>query len=74
MSEGFQGSVDNSDKKPVAVIDDGEYAKLIKKYKKLKKFQKSTMYEVARLSGKDTEIERLIQEYSDEQREPDKQD
>ena len=32
-------------------------------YKKLKKYQKSNMYEVARLSNIDTILEKLINEY-----------
>ena len=65
MSEGFGGFVDskNIDKKPAVIIDDDEYNKILKDYKRLKKYQKSTMYEVAKLSGKETELDRLLREY-----------
>ena len=67
MSEGFGGIVDNKnlDKKPAVIIDDDEYNKIIKDYKRLKKYQKSTMYEVAKLSGKEPELDRLLKEYGD---------
>ena len=35
--------------------------KLLKEYKKLKKYSKSSMHEIERLSGKKTKIEKCIQ-------------
>ena len=40
----------------------GDMKRLIKKYKKLKKFQKSNLHTIETLRGKDTIIEKLIQE------------
>lgn len=40
----------------------GDMKRLIKKYKKLKKFQKSNLHTIETLGGKDTIIEKLIQE------------
>ena len=46
-------------------IDTDEVGKLIKKYKKLKKFQKKNQIiaELSKLSGIETEVDRLINEY-----------
>jgi|TARA_B100001964_G_C14219956_1_gene594779 hypothetical protein len=40
-----------------------EVDKLIKKYKKINKFRKTSFYEVNRLDGKQTYVERLINNY-----------
>ena len=40
----------------------GDMKRLIKKYKKLKKFQKSNLHMIETLGGTDTIIEKLIQE------------
>ena len=74
MSEGFGGFVDKDkpkgDGKARVIIDDDAVAKLLKDYKRLKKYQKSPLYEVNRISGKETEIERLINKYAQEDSEP----
>ena len=44
-------------------INTDEVGKLIKKYKKLKKFQKSNIAELPKLSGIETEVDRLINDY-----------
>ena len=44
-------------------INTDEVGKLIKKYKKLKKFQKSNIAELSKLSGIETEVDRLINDY-----------
>ena len=44
-------------------IDTDEVGKLIKKYKKIKKFQKSNIAELSKLSGIETEVDRLVNEY-----------
>ncbi len=56
MSKGFD--VDSVD----VEISKDDINKLIKKYKKLKKFQKSNLHTIETLGGKDTIIEKLIQE------------
>tara|TARA_B100000927_G_scaffold219472_1_gene179505 strand:- start:38 stop:241 length:204 start_codon:yes stop_codon:yes gene_type:complete len=40
-----------------------EIQKLIKEYKKLKKYQKSSMCEIEKLSGKKTKVEKLVDEF-----------
>jgi len=40
---------------------------IVKKYKKIKKYMKSPMYEIQKLSGKTTIVDRLIQEYQENQ-------
>tara|TARA_B100002019_G_C20984695_1_gene457552 strand:+ start:422 stop:625 length:204 start_codon:yes stop_codon:yes gene_type:complete len=42
-----------------------EIRKLIKNYKKMKKYSKSSMHEIEKLSGKKTKIEKLIEEHGD---------
>ena len=37
--------------------------RLLKQYKKLKKYQKSSLYQIEKLSGKKTKIDELIDEY-----------
>jgi hypothetical protein len=37
--------------------------RLLKEYKKLKKYSKSSIYELEKLSGKKTKIEKLIEEH-----------
>ena len=41
-------------------IDMSEMKKVVKKYKKMKKYMKSAMYEINKLSGKKTFIENLF--------------
>ena len=41
-----------------------EIQKLIKEYKKLKKYQKSSMCEIEKLSGKKTKVDKLVDEFS----------
>jgi len=66
MNKGFKGFIENDDDKDGNVrfeIDTDEVGRLIKKYKKLKKFQKSNIAELSKLSGIQTEIDNLINEY-----------
>ena len=44
-------------------VSTNEINKLIKSYKKIKKYQKSSMHEITKLSGKETSIDRLVGEY-----------
>ena len=62
---GFKGFVegDKKDKEVRLNINNNEVDKLIKKYKKLKKFQKSNLHEISKLSGIETELDRLLNDY-----------
>ena len=62
---GFKGFVegDKKDKEVRLNINNKEVDKLIKKYKKLKKFQKSNLHEISKLSGIETELDRLLNDY-----------
>ena len=71
---GFKNVQVEQDGKARVVIDDDEMAKLLKKYKKLKRFQKSNLYQAAKLGGQDNELDRLLREYGDERSESDQQD
>ena len=55
MSKGFDVEVEM----PKEDID-----RLLKDYKKLKKYQKSSMCEIEKLSGKKTKVDKLVDKYS----------
>ena len=56
MTKGFDvGNVD-------VEISKQDLSRLVKKYKKLKKYQKSNLHAIEKLGGKDTVIDRLIKE------------
>ena len=64
MSEGFKGFVRKEEDDELNLhLNKSEVEKLIKEYKKIKKYQKSSIYQVAKLSGKKTSIEKLIDKY-----------
>jgi hypothetical protein len=64
MTGGFGGFVNvNKDKEVKLYVRNREVDKLIKEYKKLKKYQKSSIFEIEKLSGKETKIDKLINEY-----------
>ena len=56
MSEGF-----SEEKIEVAIYKD-EVKKLLKKYKKIKKYQRSSIFEVKTLDGTETYVSQLIKE------------
>lgn len=56
MSEGF-----SEEKIEVSIYKD-EVNKLLKKYKKIKKYQKSTIFEVKTMDGTETYVSELIKE------------
>jgi hypothetical protein len=68
MSQGFKGFVkkdglnQSGDDLKLQIRTD-EVDKLIKEYKRLKKYQKSTLYELSRISGKDNVLDKLLNEY-----------
>lgn len=59
MSKGF--NIDSVD----IEMSKRDMKRLIKKYKKLKKYQNSNLHEIQTLGGKDTIIEKLIKESED---------
>ena len=64
MSEGFKGFTKPTDDKEFRLyIKNREVNKLIKEYKKLKKYQKSSIFEIEKLSGQETKIDKLINKY-----------
>lgn len=64
MNDGFKGFTKPADdKKIVLKIKNKEIDNLIKQYKKLKKYQKSSIFEIEKLSGKETKIDKLINDY-----------
>lgn len=64
MSEGFKGFAKSEDDKKFRLyIKNREVNKLIKQYKKFKKYQKSSIFEIEKLSGQETKIDKLIREY-----------
>ena len=64
MSEGFKGfSKPAEDKEFRLYVKNREVDKLIKQYKSLKKYQKSSMFQIEKLSGVETKIDKLISEY-----------
>ena len=46
-------------------LDMSEMKTVVKKYKKMKKYMKSAMYEIAKLSGKKTFIDKLVDKYGE---------
>ena len=64
MSGGFGGEVPKEeDDKLELNVNMTEVDKLIKKDKKINKFRKSSFYEVNRLDGKQTHVEKLINDF-----------
>jgi hypothetical protein len=64
MSQGFK-SEKNKEGKATVVINDDEVAKLLKKYKKLNKYRKSSIFAVQTIDGTDNIISQLIKEYQE---------
>ena len=63
MSIGF--GFDGKEKKQDVKLNMEEVDKLTKEYKKLKKYMKSTMYELQTLNGSETVISELLDKYGD---------
>jgi hypothetical protein len=60
MSEGF-----SEEKIEVAIYKD-EVQKLLKKYKKIKKYQRSPIFQVRTMNGTETYVSKLIEEAQEE--------
>ena len=64
MSEGFKGFVNKEEDDEFNLnINVDEVGKIIKNNKRLKKLQKSGLYQAAKLSGKKTKVDKLIEKY-----------
>ena len=50
-------------KSKTKVINEDEYDKLVKKYKRIKKFMNSPLHELKRIDGEKTIVEELLDEY-----------
>ena len=57
MYQGFNTEKDDSQSNKKAI------GKIIKEYKKIKKYQKSPLYEVKKLSGDETYVDKLLKDY-----------
>ncbi len=64
MALGFGGEIENSVSKATVVINDDEVQKLMKDYKKIKKYMKSSLYQVKTMEGTETRVKKLLDEYS----------
>ena len=63
MGLGFGGEIENSVSKATVVINDDEVQKLMKDYKKIKKYMKSHIYKVIPMEGTETKVKKLLDEY-----------
>ena len=63
MSEGFKGFAKSADDKEFRLyIKNKEVNKLIKEYKKLKKYQKSSLFAVKTMDGTEEIVSKLLEE------------
>lgn len=62
MSAGFEN--DKSRKKVKVSLNEQELDKLIKKYKGLKKYMKSSLYHVKVMDGTEEVVSELLEEYN----------
>jgi len=58
MSNGFD--------KPNVIIYKDEVQDLIKKYKKIKKYMKSSLFQIKTMDGNETLVSELIEEYEED--------
>jgi hypothetical protein len=63
MSGEFRGFSDDKDGNVRFTINADEIGNIIKSYKKLKKYKKSSIYQIEKLSGNQTKIDKLVDEY-----------
>jgi len=64
MSSGF-GADKIKNGKAVVVINDDEVNKILKEYKKMKKYMRSSLYKVKSLDGTEDVVKNLLDEYGD---------
>jgi len=65
MSNGFGGGV--GDGKAKVIIQKEQIEKLIKEYKQIKKYMKSPLYEIKNLSGTETRVNDLLNNFGEEE-------
>lgn len=65
MTGGF-GEGKNKKGKAIVVIDDEQVGKLLKEYKKIKKYMRSSLYKVKTLDGTEDVVKNLLEEYGDD--------
>jgi hypothetical protein len=63
MSGEFRGFSGDKDGNVRFTINADEIGNIIKSYKKLKKYKKSSIYQIEKLSGNQTKIDKLVDEY-----------
>jgi hypothetical protein len=63
MSGEFRGFSGDKDGNVRFTINADEIDNIIKSYKKLKKYKKSSIYQIEKLSGNQTKIDKLVDEY-----------
>ena len=63
MSGEFRGCSGDKDGNVRFTINADEIDNIIKSYKKLKKYKKSSIYQIEKLSGNQTKIDKLVDEY-----------
>lgn len=64
MSSGF-GADKIKNGKAVIVINDDEVNKILKEYKKIKKYMRSSLYKVKSLDGTEDVVKNLLDEYGE---------
>lgn len=65
MSSGFGGEK-IKDGKAVVVINDNEVGKILKEYKKIKKYMRSSLYKIKTLDGTEDTVKNLLEEYGND--------
>lgn len=65
MSSGFGGEK-IKDGKAVVVINDDEVGKILKEYKKIKKYMRSSLYKIKTLDGTEDTVKNLLEEYGND--------
>jgi hypothetical protein len=65
MSSGF-GADKIKNGKAVIVINDDEVNKILKEYKKIKKYMRSSLYKVKTLDGTEDLVNNLLNDYGDD--------
>ena len=67
MGLGFGGEIENSVSKATVVINDDEVQKLMKDYKKIKKYMKSSIFAVKTMDDTEKLVSNLLKESEESQ-------
>lgn len=65
MTAGF-GGTPNKKGKATVIVDDDEVKKLIKEYKKIKKYMKSSLYKIMTIDGTEKKVSGLLEDYNED--------